>query len=403
MKVLVADSISEVGVDHLRTLGCDVACAPDATGEALARAVAESDCNILVVRGTQVTADVIRAGKHLSLIVRVGAGCDSIDIAAASAESVFVANCPGKNAAAVAELTLGLILALDRRIPDNVVDLRNGRWAKKEYSRSPGLKGRTLGIVGLGRIGELVARRAHAFEMAVVAWSRSLTTETAARLGLVRVESPQDVAARSDVVSVHLAATPETDQLIGKQFFQKMKPGAYFINTARAEVVDYDALAWAVREKDIRVGLDVFADEPPAHAKEFSDPILKLDGVVYGTHHIGASTEQAQTAVAVEAVEIIKEYVATGLVRNCVNLSVGTIPSGVLVVRHRNRPGVLANVLGELSHAGINVREMENVICRGEEGACAQIRLDSQPSAEVLSRIEKSDQNILGITLAVAN
>ena len=400
MKILVADRISEEGVDHLRALGCDVACVPDATGEVLARAVAESDCNILVVRGTKVTADIIRAGKNLSLIVRVGAGYDSIDIATASAESVFVANCPGKNAAAVAELTLGLILALDRRIPDNVVDLRNGRWAKKEYSRSPGLKGRTLGIVGVGRIGELVARRAQAFEMAVVAWSRSLNTETAARLGLDRVESPQDVAAGSDVVSVHLAATPETERLIGKQFFQKMKPGAYFINTARAEVVDYDALAWAVREKGIRVGLDVFADEPAAHAKEFDDPFVKLDGVVYGTHHIGASTEQAQTAVAVEAVEIIKEYVATGLVRNCVNLSVGAIPSGVLVVRHRNRPGVLANVLGELSHAGINVREMENVICQGEEGACAQIRLDSQPSADVLSRIEKSDQNILGITLA---
>ncbi len=219
---------------------------------------------------------------------------------------------------------------------------------------------------------------------------------------MVRVDLPEEVAVGSDIVSVHLAAAPETSKCIGKHFFEEMKPGAYFINTARSEVVDYEALGQAVRDKGLRVGLDVFSTEPGANDKDFHDSIVRLDGVVYGTHHIGASTEQAQMAVAEETVAIVKEYKATGHVRNCVNLSTGKIPKGVLVVRHRNRPGVLAHVLGELSHAGINVREMENVICEGEEGACAQIRLDSQPSAEVLSRIEKSDQNILGITLAAA-
>ncbi|MCH8965696.1 MAG: ACT domain-containing protein, partial [Planctomycetes bacterium] len=180
------------------------------------------------------------------------------------------------------------------------------------------------------------------------------------------------------------------------------KPGAYFVKTARAEVVDHEALAHAVREKGLRVALDVFPNEPDAHDTVFKDSIVHLEGIVYGTHHIGASTDQAQDAVADEAFEVVKEYSATGSVRNCVNLSVGKSPKGVLVVRHRNRPGVLANVLAELSRAGINVREMENVICEGEEGAYAQIRLDSEPSSDVLTRIAKSDENILGITLTAA-
>ena len=402
MKILVADKISQAGLDKLRGLGCDVFCAPDLAGEALVRALAESDCRVLMVRGTKVTGEAIRANRYLSLIVRVGAGYNSIDVQAASAASVMVANCPGRNATAVAELAFGLILALDRRIPDNVADLRAGKWAKKEYSKAPGLKGRTLGVVGVGRIGERVVLRALAFEMNVVGWSRSLTPKAASELGMVRVETPEELAARSDIVSVHLAANADTNKLIGEEFFDAMKPGAYFVNTARAEVVDHVALAQAVREKGLRVALDVFPDEPDAHDTVFQDSIIHLKGVVYGTHHIGASTDQAQDAVADEAFEVMREYISTGSVRNCVNLSVGKSPKGVLVVRHRNRPGVLANILAELSRAGINVREMENVICEGEEGACAQIRLDSEPSSDVLARIEKSDENILGITLMAA-
>ena len=292
MKILVADKISQAGIDRLQGLGCDVVCAPDLAGEALVRALAESECRILLVRGTKVTGEAIRASRHLSLIVRVGAGYNSIDVRAASAASVMVANCPGRNATAVAELTFGLILALDRRIPDNVADLRAGKWAKKEYSKAPGLKGRTLGVVGVGRIGERVVCRALAFEMNVVGWSRSLTPKAAAELGMVRVKTPVAVAACSDIVSVHLAANAETNKLIGEAFFDEMKPGAYFVNTARAEVVDHEALAQAVREKGLRVALDVFPNEPDAHDTVFDDSVVHLDGVVYGTHHIGASTDQ---------------------------------------------------------------------------------------------------------------
>lgn len=402
MKILIADKFEKQGIEKLLELGCEVVVSPELKDDALARGIRESKCRVLIVRSTTVPEEAIKSSRHLGLIIRAGAGYNNIDVAAASAASVLVANCPGKNATAVAELTFGLILALDRRIPDNVADLREGKWAKKEYAKAPGLKGRTLGVVGVGRIGALVIKRAHAFEMNVLAWSRSLTREKAEALGVARVERPEDVAAGSDVISVHLAATPETAKLAGKAFFEAMQQGAYFVNTARAEVVDFDALARAVREKGIRVGLDVFADEPGPSDDVFNDTIMGLDGVVYGTHHIGACTDQAQMAVADETVAIVKGYKSAGEVRNCVNLTSEVKSKGVLIVRHRNRPGVLAHVLGELSHAGINVREMENVICKGEEGACAQIRLDSEPSSEVLSKIQKSDDNILGITLATS-
>jgi D-3-phosphoglycerate dehydrogenase len=399
MKVLVADKFEDLGIAGLKALGCEVILGPDLKDAALARAVAQSACRVLIVRSTKVTAEIVQAGPSLGLIIRAGAGTDNIDLSAASASSVFVANCPGKNAIAVAELTFGLILALDRRIPDNVSDLRRKVWAKKTYSEARGLKGRTLGVIGVGRIGEVVIDRARAFEMPVMAWSRSLTPDRAAALGAGHAANPEELARGSDIVSVHVAAAEGTRGLVGEKVFAAMKPGSYFINTARAEVVDYAALARAVREKGLRVGLDVFEKEPGGGAGTFDDPFVDLEGVVYGTHHIGASTEQAQLAVAEETVTIVREYMLSGQVRNCVNLSRGAVPEGVLIVRHRNRPGVLAHVLGELSRAGVNVREMENVLCQGEQGACAQIRLDQCPDSALLERIRASHEHIFSIVL----
>jgi D-3-phosphoglycerate dehydrogenase len=400
MKVVVADKFESDGIDQLKRLGCDVHCEPALSGDTLVEAVRKIDPRVLVVRSTKVPAAVIEAGHALGLIVRAGAGFNTIDVTAASANSVFVANCPGKNASAVAELTMGLILSLDRRIPDNVQDLRAGTWAKKKYSKAAGLKGRTLGVIGLGQIGREVVRRAQAFDMWVMAWSRSLAHDLAADLGVVYADSPEEVASKCDIISVHLAANSDTRGLVNAELFKHMRPGATFINTARADVVDYTALADAVRDKGIRVGLDVFAEEPGGGDGTFADPIMHADGVVYGTHHIGASTDQAQAAIADETVSIIHRYLQTGQVSNCVNLCRDRPPEGVLVVRHRNQPGVLANVLGELSYAGINVREMDNVIYEGEAGACAQIRLDHRPDQDVLQRIAASNNHILNISLA---
>jgi len=398
MRVLIADQFEASGIEKLREAGCDVVYEPKLEGEALREAVATTPCRVLIVRSTQVTKDVIEAGDSLGLIVRAGAGVNTIDTTAASKHSVLVANCPGKNAVAVAELTFGLILALDRRIVENVVDLRHGTWNKKEYAQARGLKGRTLGIIGLGQIGEAVADRAKAFEMKVVAWSRSLTAACAEELSVERAATPAAVAAHCDVLTIHLAAAPETRKLVNAEVLEQLKPGALVINTARAEVMDYDALARIMVDKRLRVGLDVFANEPPGSQGEFADAIVKAGGLVYGTHHIGASTEQAQAAIAEETVQIVVEYQRTGRARHCVNLCARSPARYLLSVRHVNKPGVLAHALGAISDANVNVEEMENVICEGREAAVAQIKLDAALSDSVLKTIKGDNPYVIGVT-----
>jgi D-3-phosphoglycerate dehydrogenase len=334
----------------------------------------------------------------VKLVVRAGAGFNTIDVAAASKRGIYVSNCPGKNSIAVAELAFALILALDRRIADNVAALRQGEWNKKEFSKARGLYGRTLGLIGVGKIGQEMIPRARAFGMPVVAWSRSLTTERAALLGVELKESPKAVASVSDVVSVHLALNPETKHLLGAEFFNSMREGAYFINTARGEVVDQQALAAAMRTRGIRAGLDVYAVEPTSSAGEFQDEIVKEDGL-YGTHHIGASTDQAQEAIAAETVRIVREFKETGKVPNVVNLARQTPATHRLVVRHLDRPGVLAGVLDAIKAEQINVQEMENIVFEGAAAAVARINLDNAPTRECLNRLQTGNTDIIELDL----
>jgi D-3-phosphoglycerate dehydrogenase len=395
MRVLIADKFEPSGIEGLKAAGCEVLAQPGLKDEALAREVERFRPEVLVVRSTKVSEAVLAAGA-LKLVVRAGAGYNTIDVAAASRRGIYVSNCPGKNSIAVAELAFGLILSLDRRIPDNVALLREGRWNKAEYSKARGLFGRTLGLIGLGQIGREMIPRARAFEMPVVAWSRSLTPAGASLLGVEYKASPLEVAAAADIVSVHVALTPQTRGLIGASFFDAMRPGAFFVNTSRAEVVDEQALSEAVRTKGIRAGLDVFASEPSGGAGEFASEIAKLN-VVYGTHHIGASTDQAQEAIAAETVRIVKTFKETGKVPNVVNLAKSTPAVCALVVRHLDRPGVLAGVLDAISTARINVQEMENVVFEGAEAAVARIHLEAEPAAEVLERLRASNPDVLEI------
>ncbi len=397
MRVLIADKFEQSGIDGLKAAGCEVLSQPGLKDEALAQEVARFRPDVLVVRSTKVSEAVLSAGA-LKLVVRAGAGYNTIDVAAASRRGIYVSNCPGKNSIAVAELAFGLILSLDRRIPDNVASLREGHWNKAEYSKARGLFGRTLGLIGVGQIGREMIPRAHGFGMPVAAWSRSLTPERAGQLGVEFKLSPLDVAASADIVSVHLALTTETRGLIGKSFFDAMRPGGFFINTSRAEVVDADALAEAVRSKGIRAGLDVFATEPAGGTGDFADEIVKLNGV-YGTHHIGASTDQAQEAIASETVRIVRTFKETGKVPNVVNLAKSTPATCALVVRHRDRPGVLASVLDVISTARINVQEMENIVFEGAEAAVARIHLESEPSAEILERMRRANADILEVSV----
>src|SRR5216684_3680417 len=322
MRVLIADKFEQSGRDGLEAIGCEVSYQPDLKDEALVEAVRTEATDVLVVRGTKVTEPMLGAAQ-IKLVVRAGAGYNTIDVAAASRRGIYVSNCPGKNSIAVAELAFGLILALDRRIADNVQSLRDGHWKKAEYSKARGLFGRTLGLIGVGQIGREMIPRAKGFELQVVAWSLRLTPEVAEGLGVGYKASWLEVAAAADIVSVHVALSAQTRGMIDAKFFDPMRPGAYFINTSRAEVVDQEGLRRAVREKGIRVGLDVFAQEPTGGSGDFADDIVKT-GAVYGTHHIGASTDQAQEAIAAETVRIIRAFKETGKVPNVVNLAVTT-------------------------------------------------------------------------------
>jgi D-3-phosphoglycerate dehydrogenase len=397
VRVLVADKFEQSGLDGLKAAGCEISYQPGLKDEALAQAVQRFQPDVLVVRSTKVTEPILGAGA-LKLVVRAGAGYNTIDVAAASRRGIYISNCPGKNSAAVAELAFGLILALDRRIADNVLSLREGQWNKTEYSKARGLFGRTLGLIGLGQIGREMIPRAKGFGMPVVAWSRRLTPPAAKDLGIEHRASPAEVAASSDIVSVHLALNAQTRGLLDAKFFEAMRPGAYFINTARAEVVQQDALSRAVHENGIRAGLDVFANEPAGGAGEFADEIVRTN-LVYGTHHIGASTDQAQDAIAAETVRIVRAFKETSQVPNVVNLAAATPATCVLVVRHLDRPGVLAGVLDAISGARINVHEMENVVFEGAQAAVARIHLESEPSSDLLQQIHVSNANILEINL----
>jgi D-3-phosphoglycerate dehydrogenase len=411
MKILVADKFEQSGIDGLKAAGCDVVYEPDLKDDALTQAVARTDADVLVVRGTKVTAATLDAGR-ISLVVRAGAGYNTIDVAGASTRGIYVSNCPGKNAIAVAELAFALILALDRRVPDNVAELRGGRWDKKDFSRAQGLYGRTLGLLGIGSIAQEMIRRAAGFGMNVVVWSRRfdgqqrpMSDEEGRQLGIepalhtIRVElapTAADVAARADVLSLHVALGPDTKGLVNAELLARMKPGSFLINTARGEVVDHAALVAAAREKGIRIGLDVFPDEPAAATGEYSHALLALPNV-YGTHHIGASTDQAQEAIAAETVRIIRTYKETGKVPNVVNLAKRTPATHMLVVRHRDRPGVLAHVFNHLRQANLNVQEMENIVFEGAEAAVARINLDGPPTAAVCRRVKEENHDILDL------
>jgi D-3-phosphoglycerate dehydrogenase len=324
VQVLVADKFEKSGLEGLKSIGCAVAYEPESGTDRIAALAAQHKPAILVVRSTKVPGSVVAAlpAAGVKVIIRAGAGVDNIDSAAATAAGIKVCNCPGMNAIAVAELTMGLILACDRRIAEQTIEARAGKWNKKEYAKARGLKGLTLGLVGLGAIGKAVAQRAKAFDMRVVGWSRSLTPQSAGTMGVEFGGSDRAALLKMvggcDVVSVHVAGAPETKQMCNAEFFNAMKQGAYFINTSRGTVVDENALRDAITAKGLRAGLDVYDNQPATPQADWTNSTVGLHGVV-ATHHCGASTDQAQSAVADETVRIVKVFKETGRAENAVN------------------------------------------------------------------------------------
>ena len=397
MHVLVADKLPSVSIKRLEHSGFEVHYQPTLKKDELTEVIAKTSPEVLVVRSTRVLAEHINAGPSLGLIIRAGAGVTTIDLASCSSRGVYVANCPGKNAIAVAELTIGLALALDRQIADGVMDLRQHQWDKKRYAKGQGLHGRTLGLLGLGRIGLTVARLGQGLGMPIVAWSRSLSQAKARALGITRVDTPQEVAARAHVLSVHLAASDDTRGLVDQSVLDALHENAIFINTSRAEVVDEEALLARLNQGSLWAGLDVFSDEPSVKQGPWQHPLASHPRV-YGTHHIGASTVQAQEAVGAEVCRIAEAFRETGRVENCVNLSEEPLKSVPLVVRHLDKVGVLAGVFTTLQSDGISVGTMENLIFQGNEAAVARIQLRGRPSRAAMDLMGKQKE-ILSISL----
>jgi len=320
MKILFADIFPDKQAAVLREAGHDCVFNPELGAEDLAAALGGFE--VLVVRSTRVSASTVAAGGALRMIIRAGAGTNTIDKDAAAAAGVHVCNVPGRNALAVAELTLGLILAVDRRIADNVRDLRAGKWNKKKYSAAAGVHGKTIGIVGLGAIGLAVAARARAFGMNISAIYKPRRPAEAQdflrALGVSYADDMEQLAAAGDILTLHVPQSPQTRKLVDAKLLARMKPGAILINTSRGDVVDEAALIRAMDEKGIRAGLDVYADEPGAGEGEFTSALARHPNV-YGTHHIGASTDQAQDAVAEGVLEIIAAFADDGKALHCVN------------------------------------------------------------------------------------
>ena len=399
MRILFADSLAESAVERLRAGGDICVIEPSLTAESLPEHIAGFDA--LVVRSTKVTAAALDAADQLGLVVRAGAGTNTIDADRASELGIFVCNVPGRNAIAVAELAIGLMFAIDRHIAPATADLRAGDWNKQTYSKARGLFGSTLGIIGMGAIGIEVAQRAGACGLKVITELRDDRTRDVLRrlvdIGVGEVPDRAALLAASDIVSLHVPGGEDTAGMVDAEFLAAMKPDAVLINTSRGEVVNEAALLAALDSTDLRAGLDVFANEPSGGSGQISSELARHPKVT-ATHHIGASTEQAQMAVAEGTAEVIEAY-RNGVVLDCVNLERVPNRTATLSVRHHDRVGVLACVLQELSRLHLNVANMQNRIFSGSEAAVAIIEVGGTIDDELLNTLSAIEHVICASVL----
>lgn len=397
VRVLVTDAFDASAADTLRQSGFDVIHNPMLEADTLAVAMRDLQPQVLVVRCAQVGDEALRASAQLALVICAGSGTECVDLDAANRLGVMVSHCPGRNAAAVAELAWGLVIACDRRIPDQVADLRTGGADLPRYADAAGLAGRTLGIVGLGQVGQEIARRGLAFGMHVIAWSKHITEDRCDALGVDFCANLVNLAKLADVVSVSVTGNEETRGLLGDKFFNALRPGTIVVNTSRGHVCDESALLHAVRSRGVRAGLDIFAADPDERTA--GERALASERGVIGTFRVGDRTEQARISIDSEVVRILRAWHADGTVLNCVNVAEHTAASAVLMVRHENRPGVLARIFDVLGKASINVEQMDNQISTGGTAAVARVFTATPPSPQVLSAI-RACPHVLGVTMS---
>ena len=360
-KVLVTDSLAPQGFEILaRTPGIEVVDAPGMKPAQLLEAIADADA-LIIRSATQVTAEVIAAAKQLSVVGRAGIGVDNVDVGAATARGIVVMNTPGGNTVTTAEHAIALLVALARHIPQATASMKSGQWDKKSFVGME-LYNRTLGVIGLGNIGRIVAQRARGLGMKVVAYDPFLSVEAAEKLEVELVDLDA-LLARADALSVHVPRTPDTAGLLGRAAFAKVKPGVLLVNAARGGIVDEAALLEALEAGQVGgAALDVFEEEPPP-----ADHPLVAHPRVICTPHLGASTEQAQVNVSIAIAEQVRDYLVGGVINNAVN-----VPSISKELAVRIRPYL---VLGE------KLGRFQGQLCKG---SIAQIEIEySGAAAEV--------------------
>ncbi|HJM27968.1 MAG: NAD(P)-dependent oxidoreductase [Acidimicrobiales bacterium] len=398
MKILIADNLHESAKQSLEDVGHEVEVGTKCTSDNLHEFL--EGVEVLVVRSTKVNQESIESAESLELIIRAGAGVDAIDVQAASRQGIYVCNVPGKNAVAVAELTFALLLSIDRHIADGVEDLRNGLWNKKLYSQADGILGKTIGIVGLGEIGLCVAERARAFGMTVLGQRKQNRTGKAEQrirqIGVRLVDTLPELISKSDIVTIHVPYNSETESLINEELLSYFKDEAILINTSRGEVVDERALINAITEKKLRVGTDVFRNEPGAGEKKFDSELARHKSVV-GSHHIGASTTQASVAIAQGVFDVISSF-EQGNPNNCVNESPSGDGTSQVRVRHLDKVGVLASVLATLRASDLNVQYMNNKVFADKKAAVSTIEVVGEIPTNLYDQLVSLD-NVLGVSL----
>lgn len=377
---------SPAGISTLEEEKHEVIYDKNLSDEKLTDAMVTHCPDILIVRSTKVTASTIDANPHLSLIIRAGAGYDTINVTHASNKGVMVANCPGKNSTAVAELTMGLILNIDRRLGENYKLLKECKWRKGMFADCLGLKGRTLGLIGFGNIAQRVAQRALAFEMKIVAYDvfQKLTE------GVEFVSSVDDVLAQADIVSLHVPNLKETENMVNAEFLRKMKHSAVLINTARGELVIEDDLLEHLNSNDqFWYGTDVFRGEPSAKECDWEHP-LGVHPRVYGSHHIGASTKQAEDEIGEETVRICQVFSKSGQIDdvNWVNKD-RTPPKQTLTVKAQKGAKTYSDIFTTLEENDWTITSSETTACEG--GKAVIIKINGEGSVDIKERLTTFD------------
>jgi D-3-phosphoglycerate dehydrogenase len=393
MKIVVADAFSPNGIEEMKKMGHEVTYEPKVAGENFVKLMAEVKPVVLIVRSKKVTKEVIDANPKLEMVIRAGAGYDTIDVSHCSQKGIYVCNCPGKNSVAVAELTMGLMIAIDRRIAEGNQLLKEGKWAKGKFADCLGLKGRTVGLLGIGNIGKEVAKRALAFDMKVLAVDPFLTKEQIEGMGATKIETAKELSEQADILSIHVPALPETIGMINKEFLSHLKPDSVIINAARGNLVNEDdILEHLDKVKGFWYGADVFKNEPAGKEADFDHKLAKHPKVV-GSHHVGASTLEAETAIGIEAVRMVKEYGASKKVNNCVNLAMDIKKTHCISAKYMSKVGALAAILAILDKNGLKIEELKNEVFKDRKACVSEIHFtgDVAKKDEIIGEMSKLD------------